>query len=166
MSALRILCLFSSADLRDGSFFGKQAGHWETDIEQGRCEFVPLVFDDDAPALATCGLFAAATLLCRQEDLGPTLVVPLRAAAAAFARACLPFELVAADSPVALVGWMARQAPGLVDQCHADGEVKPDSPSWWRDRARRHLGGRPSASPVAIEDLAADLASFRKQRGW
>lgn len=166
MSALRILCLFSSAAVRDTSFFGRHAGHWESDIEQGRCEFVPLVLDEESPALATCGLFAAATLLCRAGDLGPPLVPPLQATAKAFARARLPFELVAEASPLELVAWIARHDPPLVDQCRADGEVRPDSPSWWRDRARRHLARPPLPSQVAVEDLSGDLAEFRRQRGW
>jgi hypothetical protein len=166
MSTLRILCLFSSSAVRDTSFFGRQTGHWESDIEQGCCEFVPLVLDQEAPALATCGLFAAATLLCRQEDLGPPLVTPLQATAQAFARARIPFELVAEASPLALVAWVARHAPPLVEQCRADGEVRPDSPSWWRDRARHHLARPALPSQVAVEDLADDLAQFRRQRGW
>ena len=166
MSSLRVLCLFSSAALREGSFFAGRDGHWATDIDQGRCEFVPLVVDGELATLATSGLFAAATLLCRPADLTPALAGTLRAGAAAFDRAAVPLELVAATGPVSLIAWLAEHAPELVGRCRADGEVRPDSPSWWRDRARLHLAGAAPAAAADSEDLGAELQAFVARRGW
>jgi hypothetical protein len=168
MSPLRLLCLFSSAEARDASFFGAHApaGLWHSDLEQGRCEFVSLVLDHQAPGLADQGGFGAATVLCRQADLGPPLLAPLQQSAERFAQAGRPFELVAESSPVSLMAWIARHAPALLEQCRADGEVRPESPSWWRERARLHLARSVASTPIAVEDLAEDLARFRRQRGW
>lgn len=169
MSPLRVLCLFSSAALRDASFFARHvARHWVTDIDQGPCEFVPLVIDDEMAALASSRLFAAATVLCRPADLDPALTAALRAGADAFAAAGLPLEVVAAEGPVRVLAWLAEHAPGLVACCRADGEVRPESPSWWRDRAKGHLARQAegAAATPAPEDLATELRAFVSRRGW
>jgi hypothetical protein len=167
MSPIRVLCLFTSPELREASFFAAREGHWVTDIDQGRCELVPLVLDGDAATLATSGLFAAATLLCRPADLGPGVAPRLRSGALAFGRARIPFEVVAAEGPVSVIAWLAENAPELVARCQADGEVRPESPSWWRERVRRHLAAGESVAPaVAEEDLGAQLADFVRRRGW
>ncbi|HET9551629.1 MAG TPA: hypothetical protein VFP50_01550 [Anaeromyxobacteraceae bacterium] len=170
MTTPRLLCLFSSARLAEGSHVGRQAGHWTTDLDQGPCEFVPLVVDAEAGALAASGLFSAAVLVCDPADLGPALAASLAAAGHAFAAAGLPHEVVPAAAPVSVLGWLAREAPALVPACHADGEVRLASPSWWRDRARRHLAAAaPAASAAAAaeaEDLTAELAAFVARRGW
>lgn len=167
MTSPRVLCLFSSPALRAASFFARREEHWATDLDQGACEFVPLVADDEMPALAASGLFTAATLLCRPIDLGPRLAAALRASADAFSRAGLPLELVPAEAPVTVLAWVAEHVPSLVAACRTDGEVRPDSPSWWRDRARGHLARRPGAEPApAPEDLGAELREFVARRGW
>ncbi len=168
MTPLRLLCLFSSAGLREGSLFAGREGAWVTDIDQGRCEFVGLVVDEDVSTLATSGLFAGATLVCRRPDLSPALAAALRPAAASFARARVPLELVPAEAPVATLEWLASHAPELAPLCRLDGEVNAASPTWWRDRARRHLArGRDGSVPdSAPEDLNAELREFVARRGW
>ncbi len=166
MSELRVLCLFSSEALRARSFFGLRETGWSTDIDQGRCEFVALVVEPEMPALATSGLFAAATLVCRREDLSPALASTVGAGAARFAQASVPFEIVPADGPVSMIGWLQTHAPELAVLCRADGEVRIDSPSWWRERARRHLAPARRTLPSAAEDLGAELREFVSRRGW
>jgi hypothetical protein len=174
---MRLLCLFSSADLSRASYVGREASHWSTEIDQGRCEFVPLVVDAEAGALAVSGLFAAAVVVCTPTDLTPALAATLKALAAAFAKAGLRHELVPAEAPVSVLAWLHREVPPLVDVCHADGEVRLASPSWWRDRARRHLAPPAPAAASATaeltaaieaetEDLTAELAAFVARRGW
>ncbi len=171
MSSFRLLCLFSSAPLRDASFLGRQEGAgWSTEIDQGRCELVALLVDRDMPTLATSGLFAAATLVCRREDLSPDLGAALQAGAASFARSGLSLELVPAEGPVSVIGWLTAHAPELVPLCRPDGEVRTDSPTWWRDRARRHLsqanGSTAKLSAPEPEDLSPELREFLSKRGW
>jgi hypothetical protein len=168
MTALRFLCLFSSVHLRHASFFSRQEGHWRSEIDQGECEFVPIVVDAELAALAASRLFAAATLLCHPVDLAPALAPVLRGGAASFAAAGVPFEVVAADAPVTVLAWLSEHAPELVPCCRADGEVRPESPSWWRERARRHLaaGGAAAGAAEPGEDLAAELRAFVARRGW
>jgi len=168
MTPLRLLCLFSSAGLREGSLFAGRESAWITDIDQGRCEFVGLVLDEDVATLATSGLFAGATLVCRQADLTPALVAALRPAATRFAHAAVPLEIVPAEAPVAALDWLASHAPELASLCRLDGEVSTASPTWWRDRARRHLsrGGEPGVSGPEPEDLHAQLREFVVRRGW
>ncbi len=168
MTALRLLCLFSSAGLRERSLFARREGTWATDIDQGRCEFVALVVDEDVSTLATSGLFAGATLVCRRPDLSPALARALRPAAASFARAAIPLEIVPAEAPVATLEWLTANAPELAALCRLDGEVNTCSPTWWRDRARCHLArgcdaGIRDAEP---EDLASELREFVARRGW
>lgn len=168
MNPLRILCLFSSAALREASLLAGAEGTWATDIDQGPCQFVGLVVDEDVSTLAVSGLFAAATLVCRQADLSPALAAVLQPAAAGFARAAVPLEIVPAEGPVATLAWFGAHAPELAALCRVDGEVRTGSPSWWRDRARRHLGqaagqGAPAPEP---EDLAEELRAFVERRGW
>jgi hypothetical protein len=165
--AHRFLCLFSSDEVRRASFFGGRDGHWLTEIDAGACEFVPLLLDAEVAALGTSGLFAGATLLCRAGDLDPSLAVAVGEAAAGFQSAGRGFELVAAEAPVALLARLAELAPSLVARCHQDGEVRPESPSWWRDRARRHLAGRAGAgeAPGTEEaDAEAELRAFVARR--
>lgn len=157
--AHRFLCLFSSDAVRGATLFAGREGHWRTDIDAGACEFVPLVADAEAGALAASGLFAGATLLCRAGDLDAALAAALQAAADGFRRQGRPFEVVASDGPVALLARLAELAPGLVACCHQDGEVRPESPSWWRERARRLLAAAAGASQAAEEGEAADLAA-------
>jgi len=167
MSPVRVLCLFSSPALREASFFAAREGHWDTEIDQGRCELVPLVVDDDLGTLATSGLFAAATLLCRPADLGPGVAPRLRSGALAFTRARVPLEVVPAEGPVSVIAWLVEHAPELVARCRSDGEVRPESPSWWRDRVRRHLSVDVLPAPAAAEeDLSDQLRAFVRQRGW
>jgi hypothetical protein len=170
MSDLRLLCLFSSPRLAGSSWVGQQAGHWASDLDQGRCEFVPLALDGEAAALAVSGLFSAAVVVCDPADLGPALAAALGELAAAFASARLRHELVPCGSPVSVLGWLAREVPALVPVCRADGEVRLGSPSWWRDRARRHLAApaaaAPAEPPAGGEDLAAELSAFVARRGW
>lgn len=163
-----MLCLFSSPPLRDASWFGPQGRHWTTDLDTGPCEFVPLVVDEEVAALAESGLFTAATLLCRPEDLHPGFGLLARGCAEAFARARLPLELVAETAPVTLLAWLSENAPGLVGAVRTDGEVRPDSASWWRERLRRHLARepRPADEEAAPEDLGAQLREFVARRGW
>ena len=172
---MRLLCLFSSPALCRASHVGRDASHWITEIDQGRCEFVHLVLDDEAGALAVSGLFAAAVVVCDPADLSPTLASSLRALATDFGRAGLRHELVPAEAPVSVLGWLQGEVPALVPVCHADGEVRLASPSWWRDRARRHLAPAGPATPAAslqpeaaaeAEDLRAELAAFVARRGW
>jgi hypothetical protein len=168
MSPHRLLCLFSSAALREGSLFAGRDGAWVTDIDQGRCEFLGLVVDEDVSTLATSGLFAGATLVCQPSDLTPALAAALRPAAASFARAAVPLELVPAEAPVAALEWFAAHAPELAPLCRLDGEVNTASPTWWRDRARRHLarGAASGAPDPEPEDLHAELQEFVARRGW
>lgn len=168
MIALRVLCLFSSAALRDASLFADREGSWATDIDQGRCEFVALVVDGDAPTLATSGLFAAATLLCRPADLSPAFAAAVRPTATGFARARVPLEIVPAEGPVATLAWLGLHAPELAARCRLDGEVRAASPSWWRERARRHLAGASTdaASLPEPTDLESELRAFVAGRGW
>lgn len=165
----RFLRLFSSREVERASLFGERAGHWVTDIDAGACEFVPLRLDGEAAALAASGLFAGATLLCRAEDLDAPAAAAVRAAAAGFRAAGLGFELVAAEAPVALLARLAALEPGLVGLCHQDGEVRPESPSWWRGRARLHLAaGRGAEGGGGAEeaDAEAELRAFvAKRRG-
>ncbi len=168
MTPIRLLCLFSSPALRDRSLFASREAAWSTDIDEGRCEFVGLVVDEDVATLATSGLFAAATLVCRRPDLSPRFAALVRPAARGFANAAVPLELVPAEGPVATLEWLAAHAPELAGLCRLDGEVRTDSPSWWRDRARRHLaraqvadGPRPEP-----EDLGVELREFVARRGW
>lgn len=169
--SLRVLCLFSSAELARHSLLGGDGVHWTTELDQGPCEFVPLVVDGESAALAASGLFGGATVLCRPADLCPALADALRGAAEAFEQARIPLELVAIESPVTVLAWLAEQAPALTAACRQDGEVRLRSPSWWRERARRHLAAPadPAAVPaggVEPEDLAAELAAFVAKRGW
>jgi hypothetical protein len=166
-SVLRVLCLFSSAHLRGASFFAAREGGWATEIDAGRCEFVPLVVDAEMPTLATSGLFAAASVLCHPADLAEPLLDAMRAGAASFARAGVPLELVPAEAPVSVIEWLGAHAPELVPLCQPDGEVRPTSPTWWRERARRHLQ-RGTAEPRAAvpEDLRGELREFVARRGW
>lgn len=168
MTPLRLLCLFSSAGLRDGSLFAGRDGAWATDIDQGRCEFVGLVVDEDVSTLATSGLFAGATLVCRRTDLSPALAGALRPALSSFARSAVPLEVVPVEAPVATLEWLAAHAPDLAGLCRLDGEVNTASPSWWRARARRHLARGSGAGPAAVEpeDLDAELRAFVTRRGW
>jgi hypothetical protein len=168
MTPLRLLCLFTSAALREGSLFANREGAWVTDIDQGRCEFVGLVVDEDVSTLATSGLFAGATLVCRRPDLSPALATALRPAAASFARAAVPLEIVPAEAPVAALEWLSAHAPELAALCRLDGEVSTRSPSWWRDRARRHLarGGEAGVPDPEPEDLQPELREFVARRGW
>ena len=170
MTPLRLLCLFSSAALRDASLLARHDGSWATDIDQGRCEFVALAVDEDVCTLATSGLFAAATLVCRPADLTPAFAALIRPAAVAFARAGVALEVVPTDGPVTTLEWLAAHAPELAPRCRLDGEVRTGSPSWWRDRARRHLA-RSAADAAADrgcapEDLSPDLREFVVRRGW
>ena len=165
---LRLLCLFSSAALRERSLFAGRDAAWGTDIDQGRCELVGLVVDEDMSTLATSGLFAAVTLVCRQPDLSPRFAAAVRPAARRFASAATPLEVVPAEAPVATLEWLAAHAPELTSLCRLDGEVKTDSPSWWRDRARGHLARahpRDGLRPEP-EDLGAELRDFLARRGW
>jgi hypothetical protein len=146
MSVIRVLCLFSSAPLRAASFFARREAAWATETEHGRFEFVPLVVDGEMETLATSGLFAAATLLCRRADLSPSVVETMRAGALSFARAAVPLELVPAEGRASVVDWLASKAPELALLCAADGEVRTESPSWWEDRARRQLSREDGAS--------------------
>ena len=169
----RLLCLFSSSGLAAGSFLGRQAGHWRTEVDQGQVELVPLVVDADAPSLAVSGLFAAAVVVCAPEDLGAPLAAALSGAAGSFAAARLPCQLVPAAAPVSVLAWLAREAPALLPAWCADAEVRLASPTWWRDRARRLLaqGAAAVAPPGAAEaaeaeDLGDELAAFVARRGW
>lgn len=176
---MRLLCLFSSADLSRASYVGREAAHWVTDIDQGRCEFVPVVLDAEAAALAVSGLFAGAVVVCAPADLGPALAGALRALAPALARAGLRHELVPAEAPVSVLGWLQAEVPALVGACRVDGEVRLASPSWWRDRARRQLAAPAEPSDALLdgievqveaeaeaEDLRSELAAFVARRGW
>lgn len=163
----RFLCLFSSDEVLRASFFGGRAGHWITDLDAGACEFVPLRLDGEAAALAASGLFAGATLLCRAADLDAPAAGAVRAVAEGFRAGGLGFELVATEAPVALVARLAELEPGLVGLCHQDGEVRPESPSWWRERARRHLAagsGADGGGGVEEADAEAELRAFVARR--
>ncbi len=163
---VRFLCLFSSEDLRAASFFARLDGHWISDIEQGRCEFVPLVLDAESSALAASGLFAAATFLVHPSDLDLERTSMLSQGAAAFDRMGTPFEVVAADAPVELLARLAGAAPELIHRCRHDGEIDFDSPSWWRQRARIHLAGLTAvaASEEGDEPDTQALRAFLAQR--
>jgi hypothetical protein len=166
---LRILCLFSSEEVRRASFFAGRTGHWVTDIDAGACEFVPLLVDAEVAALAASGLFAGATLLCRAGDLDASRAAAVCDAAAGFQGTRRTFEVVASEGPVALLARLAELAPALVPLCHQDGEVRPESPSWWRERARRHLAGAsgPAHGAAAEESegaAEADLRAFLARR--
>lgn len=166
MSPLRLLCLFSSGALREASLFAGHDGTWSTEIDQGPCQFVGLVVDEDVSTLASSGLFAAATLVCRQADLSPALAAVLRPAAAGFARTAVPLEIVPVEGPVGTLAWLGAHAPELARLCRVDGEVRTGSPSWWRDRARRHLAVAAGSLEAEAEDLAAELRAFVARRGW
>ncbi len=166
MSPLRLLCLFSSAALRDASLFAGHEGTWATEIDQGPCQFVGLVVDEDVSTLASSGLFAAATLVCRERDLTPALAAVLRPAAAGFTRAAVPLEIVPAEGPVGTLAWLGAHAPELARLCRVDGEVRTGSPSWWRDRARQHLALAAGPREAEPEDLADELRAFVSRRGW
>jgi hypothetical protein len=125
--------------LQAASFFGDHQGHWLTEVDEGQYELVQLVLDGEVDALAESRLFAAAIFLCRPADLGQGAAGPLRAGALAFAQAQVPLEVVATERPVSLLAWLAEHIPGLIACCQADGDVQPRSPSWWRERVRRHL---------------------------
>jgi hypothetical protein len=168
MSDMRLLCLFSSEGLMKESFVGRLAEHWSSDIDQGRCEFVPLVIDAEAEAMAVCRIFTSAVLVCGSRDLGPELAALLNAAGPAFAGEGLRLELIPAEAPVTVLAWLAREVPSQVRACHAGGEVRLDSPSWWRDQARRHFSqpGATLAEEAEPEDLTDELRAFISNRGW
>jgi hypothetical protein len=163
---LRVLCLFSSPELEARSFFGPLHGNWASDIEQGRCEFVPLVLDAEVATLASSGLFAAVSLIVQPSDLGAERAGLLRRGAAAFAAAGIPCEVIAVDSPVELLSWMSSAAPELARLCRQDGETRIDSPSWWRGRARRHLAREADPQSLAPDegDEGEALRSFMSRR--
>lgn len=165
---MRLLCLFSSEGLMKESFVGRQATQWSSDIDQGRCEFVPLVIDAEADALAVCRLYSSAVMVCGPGDLGPGLAALLNAAVPAFASEGLRLELIPSEAPVTVLAWLAREVPSQAGACHAGGEVRLDSPSWWRDQARRHFSqsGEASGTAAEPEDLTDELRAFMANRGW
>jgi hypothetical protein len=170
---MRLLCLFSSATLARTSYPGREDRPWSTELDAGRCELVCRVLGAEGLRAAEGGDFQAAVAVCGSGELGPALAGALRQATAVLASVGLALELVPAQAPVSFLAWLQREAPALVPACRADGEVKLDSPSWWRARAQRQLASvgapveaAPAPAAVEPEDLRAELTAFVARRRW
>lgn len=166
--ARKFLCLFSSAELMAESCFRDGKG-WQESTDAGRVEFVPHVLDEDFPALAISGLFAASTLLVRSADLANGRETAFLRGVSDFQGSGSSTEIVASENPIALVEWLMARAPELVSSYRQDGEVRYGYPSWWRTRAERHLSGTVAEGGLLETDASFDPAELKafvaKRRG-
>lgn len=166
MSPRRLACIFTSAPLLAGSWLARQGSTWRLALEAGPWELVPSMVNVESPALATEGGFAGAALVCQPVGLIPAFGPLLRATASAFRREGLPLELVLCGPPVSGLAWLGEHAPELVFLARPDGDVRLDSPDWWRDRAGHAAAGRLGLPTTEPEDLSEELATFLERRGW
>lgn len=168
----KYLCLFSSEPLRQASCFATAGATWSERTEFGRCELTSHILDGDASALGVSGLFSAVTALVQPADLEGNSAAYLREGLPSFLRPGAALELVAVDSPIQLIRWVATEAPRLLPFCRQDGDVRPESVSWWRQRAEILLAesSDPGNAPVGdspdieAEELRAFVAR-RRGRG-
>ncbi len=153
-----MLCLFDSEDARQASCFAGNDAAWIDRTDHGRCRYVSVTIDQDEPDSGYMRAKAAVVLI-QPATLEGTVGERLRLWLSALEDQGIPVDLLTTDAPVTFYSWLNLHAPRLLRCFRQDGEVAPERPSWWRQRAEHHLAN-PGSHGTAEDDRSTGTFSL------
>ncbi len=152
-SAPQFLVLFGNPLEREASCFGNGDNAWLDRTDEGPVRFESVIVGRERPSESP---MLAVALLLVPGQLEPPLAGEVAALLDRYRRDGSAIDLMAGGSAMEAIAWINRHLPRLGDCLRADGEVRPDLPSFWRRWAESRLAARRAPVPPPRPRSATD----------